>query len=109
MVMNNDSGVSPARKAPSQTEPISYFNDAAKVLKIEPKRLAVLIGYHVNVYHVWSQKGIVPKVALLAVRGLVKREEEQEKQNKVYIVRAAKHNEVIVQFLNALEVDFTEV
>ena len=88
----------------------SVFESAANTLGIKDPDLAEAIGYCRNAHNHWKRTGHIPKVAAMAIEGLLRRNNKNEKGPMTFIVKSPQKDlEAVKNVLTALNCDFTEI
>ena len=88
----------------------SVFEDAAKKLQISEPILAEEIGYHRNAHNHWKVSGLMPKVASVAVEGILRRNNKSCTDHKTLVVKLPNDKmDALVSVLSAFNCTYQEV
>ena len=88
----------------------SVFETAAKQLQMDEANLAETIGYHRNAHSHWKKSGVMPKVASVAIEGLLRHNNVSNKEPSTLVVKINNGNlDAVKSILSALGCSFVEV
>jgi hypothetical protein len=90
--------------------PYTMFADAASELKMSEAKLIEAIGYNRNSRCNWKNAGLIPKVASVAIEGILHRKSVSNKEHGTLVVKTNNGNlDAVKSVLSALDCSFVEV
>jgi hypothetical protein len=90
--------------------PYAMFTTAARTLQMAEGKLIKAIGYSSSSHSGWRKAGLMPKVASVAIEGLLYRKNLNSKDHSTLVVKAKNGNlDAVKSVLSALDCSFVEV
>ena len=106
----NPEGGTTMRTRTFEKVPYTIFTTAARVLQMSEGKLIKAIGYSPSSHSGWRKAGLMPKVASVAIEGILYRKNLSSKDHSTLVVKAKNGNlDAVKSVLSALDCSFVEV